>query len=199
MATLSVKPDQRPAKDRDGNERPNLSRCEFRTEKKRRCLLVSGHEGDHAMVLRSEITPPKTLAELRKDNADAFKGFKLTAEIVPDAEEIRREYKREAGPRDADQVKVDADAKRAYDAWVKAGSPAFRSIPDAPKGKFVFRYIIPPPAFDTVIMMLRRSTQTGGPVNGKRLAYTRAQHESGNVMVYYAVTDPRSDGNGDSK
>jgi len=189
MATKTKTPDPRPAVVWDGmkmtwTDRPDLSRCEYKTEKGRRCrLVVHGGDTEHAMILRTGIPTPKSLAELREAGALNAKFTLPKMEAVPTTENLGREYKREAGPRDADQRRVDTDVKRAYDAWVKAGKPEkFENSP-------VQRYIFPPAAFDTIILMLRRATQTGGPVVGKSLKYRRKTHESGNAMVYFTVTD----------
>jgi len=201
MTTQTKTPDTRPAvvHNPDAGEgkdpwinRPDLTRCEYKTDKGRRCRLgIHGDDVDHAMVLRTGIAKPKTLAELRKSEIAAFKGFKLAVESVPTTEDVSREYSRETEPRDEDQLKVDADAKRNYDTWVKKGSPD-KSFDELGKMGLLSRYIFPPAAFDTIVLMLRRATQTGGPVVGKRLSYRRKSHVSGNAMVYFVVTEKSS-------
>lgn len=169
--------------------RPDLSQCETKTAKGRRCKLNAGHTGDHAYVLRSAVPAPKMLSELRQEKATArkFATFTLTAQDVP-LGSVQREYTREPIERDADQKRVDADALAAYKSWEKAGKPT-----DKKKVPFK-RYIFPPEAFDAVILMLRRATQAGGPVQGKRLLYSRGTHTSGDAMVFFAVTDRPANG-----
>jgi hypothetical protein len=188
--TNAKAPDTRPAMHTDGKtERPDLSRCEYTTDKGRRCrLAVHTDDTQHVMVFRTGVATPKTLAELRAADAKAFAGFSLAAEKVPTTEDFTREYTREAEPRDADQIKVDGDAKKNYQAWVAKGSPA-KSFEELGKMGLLSRYIFPPAAFDTIVLMLRRATQTGGPVNGKKLSYRRKAHVSGNAMIYFVVTD----------
>jgi hypothetical protein len=180
------------------NGKPGLSQCEYKTPKGRRCKLAPNHEGDHRMVLRNAIATPKTLAELRKENTEKFGAFRLEAEEVPDVADLGREYNRKI-ERDDDQQRADEDALAAYEAWVAAGKPkefdnlgTFTPVADGGKGKPVRRYIFPPEAFDTVITYLRRATQKGGPVHGKRLEYRRKTHESGNAMLYYRIVDAKS-------
>lgn len=177
--------------------RPDLSQCEFKTDKGRRCKLHVGHTGDHAMVLRGGIATPKTLAELRAADPTAFAGFTLTMEKVPTNEDVSRQYTpRAAEPRDADQKRTDADALKNYNAWVAKGSPA-KSFEDLAKMGLLSRYIFPPAAFDTIVLMLRRATQSGGPVNGKKLSYRRGEHVSGNSMIRFVITDKTAgDSNG---
>lgn len=159
--------------------RPDLSQCAYTTDKGRRCKLTPGHEGKHRMVLRENVAKPPTAKELRA------KGLKLdlTMTAVPKGANLGREYKREAAPRDADQVKVDGNARKAYELWQQAGKP--KDFDKSP----VQRFIIPPEAFDTVIGMLRRATTTGGPVAGKSLQYRQKTHESGNTQIFFRVTD----------
>lgn len=182
----------------EASTKPDLSQCTYVTDKGRRCKLPANHVDSqdkdirtHRMILRDQVAKPKTLAELReahKGNAAVLKGFNLQVESVPTTEDVSREYSREAEPRDQDQIKVDADAKKNYDAWVKRGKPD-KTFDELGKMGLLSRYIFPPVAFDTIILMLRRATQTGGPVNGKRLSYRRKAHTSGNTMVYFIVTD----------
>jgi hypothetical protein len=164
----------------------NLSRCAYKTEKGRQCKLVDNHEGDHVFMFRGAVSTPKTLAELRKADAKTFGKFTLAAEDIPATADLSRQYNREV-ERDDDQKRVDVDAKAAYDKWTKGGKKSGEFEAIAPK--FGKRYIVPAPAFDTVIMMLRRAVQSGSPVAGKKLAYRRAQHESGNVIINFTITD----------
>lgn len=191
MATKTKTPDTRPAAAQDNGqivERPDLSRCEYKTEKGRRCrLAVHGDDTDHVMVFRTGIASPKTLTELRAENKK-LSGFTLAAEIVPTDEDVSREYTREAAERDEDQKRVDADALANYRKWEKARKPG-GSLEDLAKKGLVSRYLFPPEAFDTIITMLRRAAQSGGPVNGKKLTYRRKSHTSGNAMVYFTFTD----------
>lgn len=177
--------------------RPDLSQCNYETAKGRRCKLNDGHTGNHAMVLRGGIATPKSLAELRAANPEAFKGFTLTMERVPVNEDVSRQYTtRDAAPRDADQKRTDADALKNYNAWVAKGSPA-RSFEELAKMGLLSRYIFPPAAFDTIVLMLRRATRSGGPVNGKKLSYRRGEHVSGNSMIRFVITDKTAgDSNG---
>jgi hypothetical protein len=187
----------------------DLTQCTAQSPSGRRCKLHPDHvnsadakERKHRFVIREEVAQPKTLAELRKENKK-LASFTLSAEAIPAGEDVSRQYNREI-ERDDDQKRVDADAKKAYDKWVKGGSKkgAFEDI--APK--FGSRYIVPPEAFDTVIMMLRRSTQSGAATYGKKMAYRRGTHTSGNTIINWMIVDqgtfPKSSkdngGNGES-
>jgi hypothetical protein len=170
----------------DGTDKPvDLTQCTELSPSGRRCKLAPGHDGKHRFVIREEVPQPKTLAELRKENKK-LASFTLTAEAIPAGEDVSRQYNREI-ERDDDQKRVDADAKKAYDKWVKGGSKKGPFEEIAPK--FGSRYIIPPEAFDTVIMMLRRSTQSGAATYGKKMAYRRGQHTSGNTIINWMIVD----------
>lgn len=172
-------------------KRPDLSQCDGKSEKQnRRCKLVANHEGPHRFVIREEVPQAPTLAQLR-ESADpkvkkTFAGFSLTMEPIPASADLSKQYSREV-ERDADQKKVDADAKKTYDKWVKGGSKKGTFVELAPK--FGSRYIVPPAAFDTVINMLRKAVLVGAPTSGKKMAYRRAAHESGNVIINWLITD----------
>ena len=58
--------------------------------------------------------------------------------------------------------------------------------------KPVRRYLCPPEAVETIVLMLRRATQSGGPVKGKRLEYRRGDHVSGKAIVRFRVTDAKT-------
>jgi hypothetical protein len=191
-----------PAITRKG-EPVDLTRCKEYTASGRRCKLAANHTDNpadegHMFVFRSPIATPKPLAELRKADAErdddkktGLAAFVLSAEEVPDDDDLSREYNKKE-ERDEDQKRVDADALKSYDAWNAAGKPEkFEDLgtPDAEKGKPVLRYVFPPEAFDTIVLMLRRATQAGGTVQGKRLEYRRKSHVSGNAMVYFRITD----------
>lgn len=167
----------------------DLSQCSFVTDKGRRCKLAAGHEGTHRMVIRGEVAKPKTLAELRTESPDTFAGFSLKMEAVPANADLGREYNREAEPRDADQQRVDKDAAKAYADWERAGKPENFDSPNAHKA--AKRYVVPPQAFNTVIAMLRRATDKGGPVTGKRLSYRRKEHDSGQTVILFMFADPK--------
>jgi hypothetical protein len=169
-----------------GSNGVDLAQCTYTTDKGRRCKLAPNHDGAHRMVIRDKVAAPKSLAELRKLDAKKFGSLSLVAESIPRGEDVSREYNRDI-PRDDDQKRVDADAKKTYDKWVKGGNTKGTFEDLAPK--FGARYIFPPEAFDTVVLMLRRAVQSGGPVAGKKLAYRRKNHESGNAMVYFTITD----------
>lgn len=145
------------------------TQCAYKTEKGRQCKLVSGHSGQHRMVIRQE-----------KVGLPA--GLTLNAEIVPEGQRVTKTVTRDI-PRDQDQKKVDNDALKAYNAWHKAGKPEVGKAPQ-------LRYVVPPNAVDAVLAILRRSTATGAPCAGKRLTYRRGTHESGNVVIAFSVTDP---------
>jgi len=180
--------------------RPDLTQCQVKTDKGRQCKLNAGHEPakdekgrlyskgkaweGHRMVLRENVPTPKTLAELRKSDPK-MAGFKLVMSAVPKNADRGREVNREAEPRDDDQKRVDADALKSYNEWVRAGKPKDFEKPDFP----VQRYIFPPAAWDTVFAMLRRAGQQGGTVVGKRLEYRKKTHEDGNAMIFFAFTD----------
>lgn len=170
----------------------DLSQCAFVTEAGRRCKLAPDHVNSpdaktrkHKMVIRDEVKQPKTLAELRAESPKVK--FTLVREDIPADAVVVREYNRPAIERDEDQKRVDADALVAYQKWTKGGKKTGTFEELAPK--FGSRYIVPAVAFDTVIMMLRRATQAGTKTTGKKLAYRRAAHTSGNVIVNYMITD----------
>ena len=192
------KANDEPARGNDGKLLPvDVSRCPVTTGKGRRCKLVAGHAGypagapqhnaDHVYMFRSGVDAPKTLTELRAAGTVGAT-FTLTMEAVPKGTNLARSFTRSvAAPRDADQLKADKDAQKAYDAWAKAGKPG--KFEDSP----VQRYIVPPAVFNTVIQMLRRTTQAGGPMHGKKLSYRRAQHETGNAIINFTITDKGQD------
>jgi hypothetical protein len=170
----------------DDQGKPDVSQCDFKTPKGRQCKLAPGHEGPHRMVLRDQVPTPPTVAELKA------KGVKINLKMdaVPKSANIGREYKREAAPRDADQLKVDGDVRKAYEEWKAAGKPKVKLANGKPNPAVPWkRYIIPPVAFDTVIALLRRATSGSGPVGRVSLKYNRHNHESGDLMIYFAVMD----------
>jgi hypothetical protein len=178
----------------NGPVRPDLSRCEGQSASGRRCLLPRGHadspdkkERKHRFVIREEVASPKTLKELRTEDKKTFGKFVLASEDIPQDADVNRQYNGQQIERDDDQKAVDAAADEAYKKWEAAGKPTgkFEAVAHS-SGK---RYIVPPAAFDTVIMMLRRSTQVGAPQHGKKLSYRRGQHVSGNVIINYLITD----------
>lgn len=178
----------------------DLTQCEHTSEKGRRCKLAPGHEGDHRYVIRENVKQPKTLSELRKEDAKKFGKFSLVAEEIPNDADVSRQYTREV-ERDADQLKVDADAEKMYKRWAKAGSPKGTFEELAPR--VGSRFLVPPEAFDTVIAMLRKSTQSGAFTAGKQLAYRRGQHASGNTIINWMIVDHgtfprRADGSSES-
>lgn len=165
----------------------NLSQCEHKTEKGRRCKLEAGHapvEGTsdgHRYVLRDQVQTPKPLSEIVK------KGFTLTMERVPEGEHVGVERARDTAPRDEFQLRVDSDTRKAYAEWVEAGKPVeFEKAP-------VNRYVFPAEAFDTIVAMLRRATAATAPKDtaspGKVLRYRRKAHVSGNAMIYFVISD----------
>jgi len=170
----------------DQDTKPDLTQCENLSPKGRRCKLAPGHDGDHRYVIRENAVKAPTLKELRASDAQKFGKFSLVAEVIPAKADVSRQYKREI-ERDEDQLKVDSEAKKMYDRWVKKGSPkgSFEDLAPA----LGSRYIVPPEAFNTVIDMLRRATQTGAATQGKQLAYRRGEHESGNTIINWMIVD----------
>ena len=178
----------------NGPDRPDLTQCTATSPSGRRCKLAPDHVNSpdkdvqkHRYVIRSEVKAPPTLAELKAADKKTFAKFTLEAEDIPVDADVNRQYTGREIERDEDQKRVDADADAAYKRWTKAGSPKgkFEDIAKS-SGK---RYVVPPAAFDTVIMMLRRATQMGAPQAGKKLSYRRGQHVSGNVIINYLITD----------
>lgn len=167
--------------------KPDLTQCTYKTAAGRRCKLAPhGDDVKHRMVIRDAVKAPKTLSELRKEDAKTFGKFTLIREDIPATATVAREYHREV-ERDEDQKRVDADALTTYQKWTKGGKKTGTLEDLAPK--FGSRYIVPAAAFDTVIQMLRRSVQAGTKTTGKKLSYRRTQHVSGNVIVNYMLTD----------
>jgi hypothetical protein len=165
----------------------DLSRCEYTSEKGRQCkLVVHSDDAKHVFMFRSQVAPPKHITEVVPE------GFTLTMERIPRDADLSIQRARTVEPRDEHQVRVDKDAIRAYTAWEKAGSPVGDFADLAPK--YGGRYVIPPVAFDTVIAMLNRAKNAGGPLQGKRLQYRRGVHESGNTLVNFLFTDPAPTG-----
>jgi hypothetical protein len=161
----------------------DLSQCEHKTEKGRRCKLVVHDDTiGHKYMFRNEIPAPPHITKV------APEGFTLQMERIPAGADLGISRTRALDPRDEHQVRVDKDSVRAYNAWDKAGKP---------KGKFEDlavkyggRYIVPPAAFDTVIDMLIRVKKSGGPLAGKRLQYRKGTHESGATIINFMFTDP---------
>lgn len=91
----------------------------------------------------------------------------LKAEPVSAGTQWKRNTTRQSAPRDREQKRLDQDAQRTYDQWVKVGSPT-----DPDKCPSV-RYRVNPDALDALIAYTRRCVATGGPLPGKQVRYVR--------------------------
>ncbi len=168
--------------------------CSHKSESGRRCKLNEGHDkaktaDGHQYIVKSGISAPKPFGELLKELEGEGKGFTLTAAPIPAGTDLslRPGEWKELPPRDEHQQRVDKDAERAYEKWVKGGkkSGTFEDL----AVRFGGRYVIPPAAWDTVIAMLRMAVQSGGPLQGKHFAYRKTRHDSGNVALNYLFTE----------
>lgn len=112
--------------------------------------------------------------------------FKLTAVEV--TEPIRKQVRKDDGPRDSYQQTVDADVKananhpknKGKDTRAAAGEKFYTDIK-------LTEYIVPAKAVDEVLHMIDRASTSGGPTVGMQKVYRRGTHRSGNVRIQWAV------------
>lgn len=153
------------------------NRCDFATESGRRCKLVPHATGVHKFIDRSK--KPVPLASVLPA------GFTLKAEEVKKDDVLKREH--QTAPRDADQVKIDADAARSYAKWEHHGKKD--KFDDVPAGALT-EYVVPPQAVDAVVAYLKNTVLSGGPCHGKRMAYRRGvSPRNGLIRVQWVIMD----------
>lgn len=157
------------------------NRCTFKTDKGRRCLLETHTDSvKHKIVDRSK-TEHHALSSVLPA------GFSFKAETVTKTETLKKESNRKDDkPRDADQKRIDREAKANYDKNVAANRHAGQKFEEFT----LSRYIVPPKAVDTVLEYLRRSAGTGGTVHGSVFRYRKGTHQSGNVQLQWAFVKP---------
>lgn len=151
-------------------------RCENKTEKGRRCLFVVHTDATaHKYVNRdkqhfslSDVVPA---------------GFSLVATEVKPEDKVKKQSNRtDTKPRDADQKRVDTEAKKNAEKNARANHTTKTEWEKI----ILSEYIVPPRAVDTVLDYLRRAASTGGTVSGKQLRYRKGTHASGNVRIQWA-------------
>jgi hypothetical protein len=133
-------------------------------------------------------TPRKT--RVKKDHKGITglvpSGFKLTAVEV--TEPIRKQVRKDTGPRDDFQKTVDRDARananhpknKGKDTRAATGEKFYTDIK-------LTEYVVPAKAVDEVLHMLDRANTSGGPTAGMQKVYRRGTHASGGVRIQWAI------------